>query len=557
MATVMKRKRERFLLPSREKARMKGLCFLALVLLLIRLSTAFAAEAPDLEEQTRIIASELRCVVCQNLSVADSPSEMAQQMRAIVREQLEAGKTPDEIKAYFVSKYGEWVLLAPPRRGFNLLLWFSPFVVLIAGIGLGLSLVRRWARNKPAAVAQQQSAAANVTAGASAAPNGVTPANSSLRSDLAAEQRRLTEEMRELEFDFQCGKLSESDYSSLRGALEAKLSETARRYESLPPPAEPPAPQRPSRPAAPAGQTNTRFKRWQLAAGGAFLLLFGLTLGVLLTESLRPRSGPEDTLTGDFLTGTSGADGSLNTLINQGKAAYNDGDWPKAIEAFKKVLAADPNQPIAHTYMGFILIQAGHTDGALMAFDRALSSAPNLPVALWGKGMLLYREKQDYAGARQVLGKLAQILPEGEDRKEIEKVLAELPASGASHKPSTQPVAESQPITGRIMVASKAEPPTGAQTALFIIARPAAPDGPPVAVKKIDRPTFPVAYSLGPENVMIRGRSFSGKLNISARLDRDGDPMTRDSGDLVGEYKNNPVEAGSKGVDIVIDQMGK
>ena len=72
---------------------------------------AAGAVAPDLEDQTRALAAELRCVVCQNLSVADSPSEMAQQMRAIVREQLQAGKTPEQVKDFFVSKYGEWVLL--------------------------------------------------------------------------------------------------------------------------------------------------------------------------------------------------------------------------------------------------------------------------------------------------------------------------------------------------------------------------------------------------------------------------------------------------------------
>src|SRR5262249_52534716 len=68
----------------------------------------FAATTPDLDDRTRAIAAELRCVVCQNLSVADSPSEMAQQMKGIIREQLEAGKTTTEIKSYFVSKYGEW-----------------------------------------------------------------------------------------------------------------------------------------------------------------------------------------------------------------------------------------------------------------------------------------------------------------------------------------------------------------------------------------------------------------------------------------------------------------
>jgi cytochrome c-type biogenesis protein CcmH/NrfF len=76
----------------------------------------WAANAPDIDEQTRAIAQELRCVVCQNLSVADSPSEMAQQMRGIVKEQLQRGKTPEEIKDFFVSKYGECVLLAPTDR---------------------------------------------------------------------------------------------------------------------------------------------------------------------------------------------------------------------------------------------------------------------------------------------------------------------------------------------------------------------------------------------------------------------------------------------------------
>ncbi len=67
--------------------------FVFLVLLAIFAAPLHAAPAPDLEDRTREIATELRCVVCQNLSVADSPSEMAQQMRAIVREQVQAGKS--------------------------------------------------------------------------------------------------------------------------------------------------------------------------------------------------------------------------------------------------------------------------------------------------------------------------------------------------------------------------------------------------------------------------------------------------------------------------------
>jgi len=97
------------------------------------------------------VASELRCVVCQNLSVADSPSEMAGQMRAIVRERLRAGESPAQVRAYFVDKYGDWILLAPPRRGFTLLVWVVPYVMALLGIVLVAVLVTRWTRRQPAA----------------------------------------------------------------------------------------------------------------------------------------------------------------------------------------------------------------------------------------------------------------------------------------------------------------------------------------------------------------------------------------------------------------------
>jgi cytochrome c-type biogenesis protein CcmH len=70
-------------------------------------------------------------------------------MRGIIRERLAAGESPAEVRAYFVEKYGEWILLAPPKSGFNLLVWVVPF----AGLGLGLVLVavvlRRWSRKIP------------------------------------------------------------------------------------------------------------------------------------------------------------------------------------------------------------------------------------------------------------------------------------------------------------------------------------------------------------------------------------------------------------------------
>jgi cytochrome c-type biogenesis protein CcmH len=120
----------------------------AFVLLLLALaavpSVAQQPARPVDDQQVYEVAADLRCVVCQNLSVADSPSEMASQMRAIVRERLAAGETPAQVRQYFVERYGDWILLAPPRRGFTLVVWVAPFVALLAGLGLVALLLRKW-----------------------------------------------------------------------------------------------------------------------------------------------------------------------------------------------------------------------------------------------------------------------------------------------------------------------------------------------------------------------------------------------------------------------------
>lgn len=102
-----------------------------------------------LEQQTNELAAVLRCPVCQGLSIQDSPSELSTQMKDVVREQLRSGKTPDEVKAYFVSKYGEWILLEPKPKGMNLLVYLAPFILLLAGGGLIVYTVRKWTRQPP------------------------------------------------------------------------------------------------------------------------------------------------------------------------------------------------------------------------------------------------------------------------------------------------------------------------------------------------------------------------------------------------------------------------
>lgn len=110
-----------------------------------------AVQTPGLEHQVRAIASRLRCPVCQNESVADSPSQLAGQMRALIRARLEEGQSPQEIIAYFVSRYGEWILLDPPRKGVGWILWSAPVAVLLAALAAAGAFLRRTVRPQKAA----------------------------------------------------------------------------------------------------------------------------------------------------------------------------------------------------------------------------------------------------------------------------------------------------------------------------------------------------------------------------------------------------------------------
>ncbi len=106
------------------------------------LTAAGSAVAKDPEARAQAIAAQLRCPVCQNESVADSPSELAAQMRVLIREKIAAGETDRQILDYFVSRYGQWILLNPPRHGLNWIVWLAPAVVLLGGSYIALSYFR-------------------------------------------------------------------------------------------------------------------------------------------------------------------------------------------------------------------------------------------------------------------------------------------------------------------------------------------------------------------------------------------------------------------------------
>ena len=104
-----------------------------------------AAEKADLQTEQRIrqIEEKLRCLVCQNQSLADSNAELAGDLRLQVREQVKAGRSDQEITDYMVQRYGDFVLYEPPFKASTALLWIGPFVLLAGAIAALIAILRR------------------------------------------------------------------------------------------------------------------------------------------------------------------------------------------------------------------------------------------------------------------------------------------------------------------------------------------------------------------------------------------------------------------------------
>jgi cytochrome c-type biogenesis protein CcmH len=102
-----------------------------------------------LDQRVQDVASQLKCPICQSESVADSPSGLAQQMRSVIRQQLQQGKSEQEIIQYFVSSYGEGIVWSPPWQGFSLLAWLVPIGLLVGGGILLFFIFRDWRMAKP------------------------------------------------------------------------------------------------------------------------------------------------------------------------------------------------------------------------------------------------------------------------------------------------------------------------------------------------------------------------------------------------------------------------
>ena len=434
-------------------------------------------------------------------------------MRGLIREQLQQGKTREEIRAYFVSKYGEWVLLTPKPSGFNLLVYVIPFLAGAGGLAGMLVATRRWVRRRQARVEAVPEVSAadrerlrlalegDDEEGAEAPMTG----GGGPLAELEAQRAALAVALRELEFDHKAGMISREDYEDIRPRYEAEAVTLLRRLDALgvgvasgsilhsPKPTSPAA--RPSTVASPmasaeaeAGEDEAeeavetgegaaaRASRRQLwtAAWAIGLVVFGVAAGAVLALSIRPR--PEGgSITGGPLTGTTsemppmasasaaepGKAGqpprpldpaTLARMLQSAHAALEAGKVSEAAAAYRAVLAREPRSVEAIAGLGTILERSGEVDLALHVYDKALEIEPRSLRTLWNKGNLLF-QRADYAGAVKAWQAFFEAAPPGPDRDHAEQRMADARARLASSGPVPPPAPKAPAGT-----AQKAQP---------------------------------------------------------------------------------------------------
>ncbi len=138
------------------KLQLKQKRSLFLVLAIIVLVVAFwssalliSARQKTLDQRVQDVASQLKCPICQGESVADSPSWLAQQMRGVIRQQLQEGRSEQQVIQYFENSYGPQIVWSPPWQGFTALAWLVPIVLLLGGTALLFFVLRGWSRSAP------------------------------------------------------------------------------------------------------------------------------------------------------------------------------------------------------------------------------------------------------------------------------------------------------------------------------------------------------------------------------------------------------------------------
>jgi tetratricopeptide (TPR) repeat protein len=260
------------------------------------------------------------------------------------------------------------------------------------------------------------------------------------RRQLLERKRQVLRGLRELQFEHESGHISDDDYRDLRARAEAEASEILTELDRLGPAAAPVTTDASSA-TAPAA------RGWRhpaaMAAGAVALLVFGIALGAGVVRhsapdpsagvplvGSRPLAPPLSSGGGESSASDTGGGSPraispemLQGMLQAARASLFAGRYGEAIAAYQAVLKRDPKNVDAITHLGLIVALGGHVDQALETLDRALALDPNYPPALLYRGQVLLESKHDAAGAIESWERFVAVVPPGEERERVARLL--------------------------------------------------------------------------------------------------------------------------------------
>jgi cytochrome c-type biogenesis protein CcmH/NrfG len=267
---------------------------------------------------------------------------------------------------------------------------------------------------------------------------GILPVAPDRREPLLERKRAVLRALRELDFEHEAGHMADDDHAELRARLEAEAAEILTALDQLEPASGP-------RPAArEAARAIGRGWRHPAAvgAGALALLAFGIALGAGVVRYTTPEPGggmpapgsrplapPLDAVAGSPAPGGGGGQAlspqMLQGMLQAARASLFEGRYSEAISAYQAVLKRDPKNVDAMTHLGLIVALGGHVDQALETIDRALAIDPGYPPALLYRGQILLESRRDPQGAIASWEKFVAVVPPGEDRDRVAKMIEE------------------------------------------------------------------------------------------------------------------------------------
>lgn len=403
-----------------------GLLVAVTALLVVAISGRTATETRA--QQAHEIASGVRCPVCKDLSAADSPAPLARQMRVQIREQLDAGDTPAQIRARFVSAYGPSVLMSPPNTGWGRVVVLAPLAVLVIATLLGAWLVRRAIRVSPDRLIR----------------HGAAP-----RPSLSEEApRAVLRQLGDLEDDLATGRVDEADYQRLRDLLESQGA--ARRSDEAAPSRRHLPDQGPDTAPAP----RRRVVRWVAgvavgtgAAVAVVSLLAGATNqrapGTVATgdapaavpdndrASATSKGSTVDQLSPEELTAVESAVDEVKRSPRRASAhvdlarAYSQVRQPQlATVEYLAATQLEADNPEANTALALVAFEAGSVQQAQALTNRVLRAHPGYPEALYTRGLIRAMGLHHTAAATRDLKAYQKAAPLGSHSTTVATVLA-------------------------------------------------------------------------------------------------------------------------------------